>query len=100
MTEDDVLWPPALLARQFQETGEQVIEQQSELFRQLFSSGAGAGLNTNRDLSQLAASSMETAIFKTRVQKSKRISIPAAEREALDIAEGDIVQAVIIPVNK
>lgn len=98
--DDDVTWPPALLARQFQEAGEQAVEQQSEFFRQLFDSTTGSGMNMNMGLSQLAASSMGTATFKTRVQSGGRISIPDAEREALDIAEGDIVQTVIVPVKR
>jgi AbrB family looped-hinge helix DNA binding protein len=44
--------------------------------------------------------SMGTATFKTRVQSSGRISIPDAEREALDIEEGDIVQTVVVPVKR
>ncbi len=42
----------------------------------------------------------ETATFKTRVQSSGRISIPDAEREILDIGDGDIVQAVIVPLKR
>lgn len=40
------------------------------------------------------------ATFKTRVQSGGRLSIPDAEREALDIEEGDIVQAVVLPVKR
>ena len=40
------------------------------------------------------------AVFKTRVQKSGRISIPDAEREALGIDEGDLVQVIVIPLQK
>jgi bifunctional DNA-binding transcriptional regulator/antitoxin component of YhaV-PrlF toxin-antitoxin module len=42
----------------------------------------------------------QTATFKTRVQSGGRISIPDAEREALDIEEGDIVQAVVVPIKR
>ena len=98
--DDDVTWPPALLARQFQEAGEEAVKQQSEFVRQLFESSKGAGLNTTTGLAQLAAASMGTAMFKERVQSGGRISIPDAEREALDIAEGDIVQTVIVPVKR
>lgn len=42
----------------------------------------------------------DTATFKTRVQSSGRISIPDAEREILDLGEGDIVQAVIVPLKR
>jgi AbrB family looped-hinge helix DNA binding protein len=40
------------------------------------------------------------AVFKTSVQKAGRISIPEAERRALEIKEGDLVQVVVIPIKK
>ncbi|HVL47902.1 MAG TPA: AbrB/MazE/SpoVT family DNA-binding domain-containing protein [Candidatus Thermoplasmatota archaeon] len=40
------------------------------------------------------------AVFKTRVQKSGRISIPDAEREAIGLDEGDLVQVVVIPLGR
>ena len=94
MTGDDdgPAWPP--MFKTFQETSEQAVEQQQEMLRQMFQAGAG-GL----DMNQLGAMS-QTATFKTRVQSGGRISIPDAEREALDIEEGDIVQTVVIPVKR
>jgi len=94
--EDDATWPPALWAKQFQEAGEQAVEQQTEFAKQLMSAG-GSGPSS---LSEIAATSMGTATFKTRVQSGGRISIPDAEREALDIEEGDIVQTVVVPVKR
>jgi len=41
-----------------------------------------------------------TATFKTRITSGGRISIPDAEREVLDLSEGDIVQAVIVPLKR
>ncbi|MFB6310082.1 MAG: AbrB/MazE/SpoVT family DNA-binding domain-containing protein [Salinirussus sp.] len=97
MTEDDdtpTMWPPALF-KAFQESGEQAVEQQTELFRSMMSGSGMPGM----DMNQLGAMS-QTATFKTRVQSGGRISIPDAEREALDIEEGDIVQTVVIPVKR
>ncbi len=37
--------------------------------------------------------------FKTTVGSNGRISIPEAERQALSMNEGDLVQVVVIPVN-
>ncbi len=91
---DGMMWPPALFEA-FTETGEQAVEQQQELFRQMMSAGDMPGL----DMNQLGAMS-QTATFKTRVQSGGRISIPDAEREVLDIEEGDIVQTVVIPVKR
>jgi hypothetical protein len=95
MTEDDetAMWPPAMF-RAFQETSEQAVEQQAELFRNMIDGGA-----PGVDMNQLGAMS-QLATFKTRVQSGGRVSIPDAEREALDIEEGDIVQTVVIPVKR
>jgi hypothetical protein len=90
---DGPMWPPALF-KAFTETSEQAVEQQQELFKRMMSGGM-PGL----DMNQLGAMS-QTATFKTRVQSGGRISIPDAEREALDIEEGDIVQTVVIPVKR
>ncbi|RJT04381.1 AbrB/MazE/SpoVT family DNA-binding domain-containing protein [Halococcus sp. IIIV-5B] len=94
--EDETMWPPAVWARQFQEASEQAVERQTEFAQQLFNAN-GAGPSS---LPEMAASTMGTATFKTRVQSGGRISIPDAEREALDIEEGDIVQTVVIPVKR
>lgn len=38
--------------------------------------------------------------FKTTVGSNGRISIPEAERDALGLKEGDLVQVVVIPIEK
>lgn len=81
---------------QFQRAGEQAAEQQAEWMNQFFPSGN----NFPDSFSQLDMMSRSMATFKTRVQSGGRISIPDAEREALDIDEGDIVQTVVIPINR
>ena len=91
---DGPMWPPEML-KMFAETGEQAVETQQELFKQLL----GASMSGGMDMNQLGAMS-QTATFKTRVQSGGRISIPDAERETLDIEEGDIVQAVVLPVKR
>ncbi|MFT4923091.1 MAG: hypothetical protein ACI8XM_002314 [Haloarculaceae archaeon] len=91
--DDGPMWPPAMF-EMFQETSEQAVEQQRDMFKQMMSGGM-SGL----DMNQLGAMS-QTATFKTRVQSGGRISIPDAEREALDIQEGDIVQTVVFPVKR
>jgi len=42
----------------------------------------------------------ENAIFKAKVGGSGRITIPTAEREALDIEEGNLVRVIVKPLNK
>lgn len=94
MTDDDdaAMWPPNVF-KAFQ----QASEQQQELLQQMLGGSAGSGsvdsLNSLQAMSQMAS-------FKTRVQSGGRVSIPDAEREALDIEEGDIVQTVVIPVKR
>jgi bifunctional DNA-binding transcriptional regulator/antitoxin component of YhaV-PrlF toxin-antitoxin module len=39
-------------------------------------------------------------MFKTTVQTGGRISIPEAERNALGIEDGDLVQVIIIPLSR
>lgn len=101
---DNPWWPPAMFANQMQEASEEAVGQQQKLFAEWMSkmndgaapSGPMSGLG---GLSGLSAMSMEAATFKTRVQSGGRISIPDAEREALDIDEGDIVQTIVIPLD-
>ena len=40
------------------------------------------------------------AAFKTSIGSNGRISIPEAERNALGLDEGDLVQVVVLPVSK
>lgn len=88
------MWPPALFTRGVQQASEQAMNNQQKMLRQLFEMTDSSGFGT-----QLGALS-QTATFKTRVQSGGRLSIPDAEREALDIEEGDIVQTVVIPVKR
>ena len=98
MTQDEdggaPMWPGMPFAQQFQNASEDAVER---LFKQFMSAGAGSGFD---GFSQLGAMSMGTAMFKTRVQSGGRISIPDAERETLDIEDGDIVQTIVIPVKR
>jgi len=42
----------------------------------------------------------KNAVFKTKVQRGGRISIPEADRDVPGIDEGDIVQVILAPVKK
>lgn len=95
MTDDtDGLWLPTLLSSGVQQAGEQAINGQQKVLRQLV--GQAGPSSASSRLGELS----QTATFKTRVQSGGRISIPDVEREALDIQEGDIVQTVIVPVTR
>jgi hypothetical protein len=98
MTRDDdapPVWPGMPFAEQLQDASRETVERQMELFEQFASGGGGFD-----GFSQLSAMSMGTAMFKTRVQSGGRISIPDAERETLDIEDGDIVQTIVIPLKR
>ena len=90
---DGPAWPPNVF-KGFQQASETAAEQQQEFLQQLM-----AASRPTMGMGQLGAMS-QMATFKTRVQSGGRISIPDAEREALDISEGDIVQTVVIPVKR
>jgi hypothetical protein len=90
---DGLAWPPSMM-KGFQQAGEQAMERQQELMQQML--GANS---SSMGMPQLGAMN-SMATFKTRVQSGGRISIPDAEREALDIEEGDIVQTVVVPVKR
>jgi hypothetical protein len=97
---DDLPWPPSLFADEFREASEEAIDRQMDLYRRMLAASTGSARRSSPDLSDLSRASMDTAVFKTRVQSGGRISIPDAEREALGIDEGDLVQAFIIPIPK
>jgi hypothetical protein len=97
MTNDDAMWPPAMFTEQLRRASEEFTDQQMQFYKQMLAASKGGSSN---GLSDLGAMSMGTAMFKTRVQSGGRLSIPDAEREALDIEEGDLVQAFVIPIRR
>jgi hypothetical protein len=104
--QDESSWPQAFGPKAFRQASEQFTEQQMRLFQQLFASsadgasGAGTGRSRRGSVSDLERLASDAAVFKTRVQSSGRISIPDAEREALDIGDGDLVQVFVLPINR
>ena len=95
---DGTMWPPNML-KAIQETSEQATRKQQEALQSLFMGGGSSSPDFGDIPEQLGAMS-QMAMFKTRIQSGGRISIPDAEREALDIGEGDIVQTVVVPVKR
>src|SRR5215813_14000251 len=72
-------------------------EAQKELMKQFSSIQQNAMQNFFSTLQGLI---YYNAMFKTTVQSGGRISIPEAERQALDIDDGDLVQVIIIPIER
>ena len=57
-------------------------------------------MDTMFNIGQLLPSFMNWGAYKTTVGSAGRISIPEAERNALGLGEGDLVQVIILPIGK
>jgi len=69
-------------------------------FVQNFTDMQSKGMYNMFNPSQLLPSLLSWGTFKTSVGSNGRISIPEAEREALGIKEEDLVQVIVIPVER
>ena len=58
------------------------------------------GLDNMFNFGQMMPSFLNWGAYKTSVGSNGRISIPEAEREALGLKEGDLVQVIVLPVSK
>lgn len=72
---------------------------QSDFVQNMASMNPGGMFNLFNP-SQFLPSLLSWGTFKTSVGSNGRISIPEAEREALGITEEDLVQVIVIPVQK
>ena len=57
-------------------------------------------MDTMFNIGQMLPSFMNWGAYKTTVGSNGRISIPEAERNALELGEGDLVQVIILPIAK
>ncbi len=57
-------------------------------------------METLFNIGQMLPSFMNWGAYKTTVGSAGRISIPEAERNALGLGEGDLVQVIILPIGK
>jgi len=67
---------------------ENVVSMQSKSMGTMFSIG------------QLLPSFMNWGAYKTTISSNGRISIPEAERNALGLGDGDLIQVIILPIAK
>ena len=81
----------------FKKSMEKATEFQQNLLREFSTIQYNAFQNM---FSSLQGFTNYNAMFKTNVQTGGRISIPEAERQALGIEEGDLVQVIIIPITR
>ncbi|HJJ23444.1 MAG TPA: AbrB/MazE/SpoVT family DNA-binding domain-containing protein [Nitrosopumilus sp.] len=52
------------------------------------------------NIGQMLPSFMNWGAYKTTISSNGRISIPEAERNALGLGDGDLVQVIILPIAK
>jgi AbrB family looped-hinge helix DNA binding protein len=85
------------------QTLKEIAEKTSETqtnFMENFSSMQTQGLNKMFNLSQMMPNFLQWGAYKTSVGTNGRISIPEAERAALGLKEGDLVQVIVLPLEK
>ena len=85
------------------QTLKEIVEKTSETqtnFMENFSSMQTQGLNKMFNLSQMMPNFLQWGAYKTSVGTNGRISIPEAERAALGLKEGDLVQVIVLPLEK
>jgi len=75
------------------------VEVQSN-FMQNLGSMQPKGMNKMFNMAQMMPNFLTWGAYKTSVGSNGRISIPEAERDALGLKEGDLVQVVILPIEK
>ena len=64
------------------------------------SSMQSKSMDTMFSIGQMLPSFMNWGAYKTTISSNGRISIPEAERTALGLSDGDLVQVVILPIAK
>ena len=57
-------------------------------------------IDTMFNIGQMLPSFMNWGAYKTTISSNGRISIPEAERNALGLGDGDLVQVIILPIAK
>ena len=72
---------------------------QSDLMKNM-SSMQNKSMETMFQIGQMLPSFMNWGAYKTTVSSNGRISIPEAERNALGLGEGDLVQVIVLPIAK
>jgi AbrB family looped-hinge helix DNA binding protein len=75
------------------------VEAQSNIMNNM-ASMQNKGLDKMFSLGQTMPSFLNWGAYKTSIGTNGRISIPEAERDALGLKEGDLVQVVILPIEK
>ncbi len=78
---------------------EKTTETQTNLMKNV-ASMQSKSMDAMFNLGQLMPNFMNWGAYKTSVGTNGRISIPEAERTALGLREGDLVQVIVLPLEK
>jgi len=81
------------------EMGDKISDAQSNFMKSL-NSMQSQGMEKMFSLQQMMPNFMSWGAYKTTIGSNGRISIPEAERTALGLKEGDLIQVVILPIEK
>ena len=81
------------------EVSDSTRQAQSNMMQNM-SSIQNKSLETMFNIGQMLPSFVNWGAYKTTISSNGRISIPEAERNALGLGEGDLVQVIIMPIAK
>ena len=81
------------------DVSEKTLQTQSNLMDNM-SSMQTKSMDTMFNIGQMLPSFMNWGAYKTTISSNGRISIPEAERNALGLGDGDLVQVIILPIAK
>ncbi len=81
------------------EVSDSTRQNQSNLMQNM-SSMQSKSMDTMFNIGQMLPSFMNWGAYKSTISSNGRISIPEAERKALDLGDGDLVQVIILPIAK
>ena len=81
------------------EVSDNVRQTQSSMMQNM-SSVQNKSMDTMFNIGQMLPSFMNWGAYKTTISSNGRISIPEAERNALGLGEGDLVQVIVLPIAK
>ena len=89
--------------RTLEEIPGRLAQAQADILR-LAGSMQARGVDKMSDIGQLAAMMLPNVCnwgaYKTTVGNNGRISIPEAERRALGLSDGDLVQVIVVPISR
>ena len=78
---------------------EKATETQTNMMKN-FANMQSKGMDNMFNIAQIMPNFMNWGAYKTSVGSNGRISIPEAERDALGLSEGDLVQVIVLPLEK